>query len=185
MTTVSRWPRWLRLVLAGAVLVIAGLPLWTLNAYVRAVEMDHSLLWSSASIADARGRGVLAGLPEIGDSTFVHGGRRLRVREAWVEEVTQVRYFWNLPGTRRVVGTGTYRIMADLVNADESPLPSVDRYYLGRLLCATSGNDTVSMFGSFGDKGPFSREIGADVPRRLTFHSGPPVCPAWELGEDL
>lgn len=177
MGTALRGTRPWRFAAVGAVLLLSALAAWAMNAYGLAVEMDHSRFRASDSVADARRRGVLVRLPEFQDSIFLHAGHPLRVREAWVEEATQVRYRWYLPGTRRIVRLGTHRLVADVVNADGSALLSQDYHYLTEVLCATSGPHVVARLRARGHEGPFSGTVEAEVPHRLALHSGSPPCP--------
>jgi fermentation-respiration switch protein FrsA (DUF1100 family) len=171
---------------AGTVLLLlGGLAAWVMYAYGLAVEMDHSRSWTSDSIADARRRDVLVRLPELEDSIFLYAGRPLRVREAWIEEVTQVRYRAYLPGTRRVVNLGTHRLLLHVVDPDGTPLLSQDLHYLAAALCVSSAPDRVTRLGSTTGAGLFFASIGTTLPHRIAVHAGPPGCPEPAIGAGL
>jgi hypothetical protein len=160
----------------AALLVLA--PLWLMNAYGRAVESDHSRAWTAGSIGEARARGVFVRHLDLTDSTVEWGTRTLRVRDAWVEEQTQVRYTLALPWTRRVERLGTYRLAFALAPVDGDAIHDDERFALVSTLCVVLPNDTVRGLGTaVRADAPFTADVGRDIPAWATVAASPTACP--------
>lgn len=168
--------------IAGGSLVL--LPLWFYSYVSRAIESDHSRLVPSGSAAEARARGVHIRNLAVADSTLGWNGRRLRLHEAWVEEVTQVHFVLGLPGTERLERLGMYRLAFVLTDERGEGLPFGEAVDLTGALCVLAeGTPPYGLGKGAGGSDPFFT-YSEEPPRHLRLATTSPPCPERSPGAD-